>query len=81
MENVANAPDSAYLEAPINIIANEVEVETERCSENTSITKEQVHTVRKPKRHNFFEPNDYSNGAIFDELNYCWSQTINEIGE
>lgn len=28
----------------------------------------------------FFEPADYKNGALLKELNYCWSQTINEIG-
>lgn len=28
----------------------------------------------------FFEPNDYLNGALYDERNYCWSQTQNEIG-
>lgn len=29
----------------------------------------------------FFEPNDYLNGALYDEKNYCWSQTRNEIGK
>lgn len=34
-----------------------------------------------PEKLLMFEPNDYHNGAIFDELNYCWSQTFTEIGK
>lgn len=66
---------------PINIVANEIEIQTEDSSKNSSITKEKCQSDKKPKEKPFFEPNDYFNGAIFDELNYCWSQTINEIGK
>lgn len=55
-----------------NLTANEVEIET---SDDTTKTK------AKPKIETpFFEPSDYSNGAIYEQENYCWSQTFNDIG-
>lgn len=55
-----------------NIVVNEVEIETtDDTLANNAISKE-LH---------IFEPNDYHNGAIFDDLNYCWSQTFTEIGK
>lgn len=59
-----------------NFIANEVEVET-----NDDSTIEENKKTEKPKEATpFFEAADYSNGALYEELNYCWSQTFNEIG-
>lgn len=58
-----------------NLTANEIEVET--CDN----TNEAIKTNAKPKIETpFFEPFDYSNGAIYEDKNYCWSQTFGDIG-
>lgn len=59
-----------------NLIANEVEIETSNCSNNTPNVPKTTPKSSGP----FFEPADYSNGALYDESNYCWSQTFTEIG-
>lgn len=56
-----------------HLVANEVEVET--CIE-TNQSKQRV----SHKASSFFESSDYSNGALFEHLNYCWSQNFAEIG-
>lgn len=56
-----------------NIVANEVEIETNDDDKKKKIDKPNEAIP-------FFEAADYSNGAIYDELNYCWSQTFTEIG-
>lgn len=57
-----------------NLTANEIEVET---CDNIDAIK----TNAKPKSETpFFEPFDYTNGAIYEEKNYCWSQTFSDIG-
>lgn len=59
-----------------NIVANEVEIET-----NEDASDHRNEKIDKSKEAEpFFEVADYSNGALFDELNYCWSQTFTEIG-
>lgn len=54
------------------LVANEVEVETE----NTVIRAPEKDKTTAP----FFEPSDYLNGALNNDLGYCWSQTVTEIG-
>lgn len=56
-----------------NLVVNEVEVETTNDSIETRPPKSKPETP-------FFEPADYSNGALYEELNYCWSQTFTEVG-
>lgn len=75
------------------VVENEVEVATEVCEE--IVTEEVVEAdeelaqdandlasnsvqICKKKKCAIFSPADYYNGAMFE--NYCWSQTINEIG-
>lgn len=58
-----------------HIVANEVEVESSSMPNATHIEKQ------KTKNPLVFEPSDYHNGAIYDSLNYCWSQTFTEIGD
>lgn len=59
-----------------HLVANEVEIET-----NDELASEKSEKINKPKKViSFFEAADYSNGALYDELNYCWSQTFTEIG-
>lgn len=54
-----------------NLTANEVEVET---SDDKNVTS-------KPKIETpFFEPFDYTNGAIYEQENYCWSQSFTDVG-
>ncbi|XP_031631223.1 nudC domain-containing protein 3 [Contarinia nasturtii] len=57
-----------------NLTANEVEIET---TVETKITtgKQSKSIDQLP----FFDASDYSNGALYDESNYCWSQTFTEI--
>lgn len=73
-QHLNNDPDSVKYYYP-SIVANEVEIETSDVKEliNLEMTKSK-------KNIPFFEESDYANGAIYDELNYCWSQTITEIG-
>lgn len=54
-----------------NIVANEVEIEASGTN-----TEESQLKVAVP----FFEAADHSNGALYDDSNYCWSQTFTEIG-
>lgn len=60
-----------------NLTANEVEIETtdetEKSIENENKIKLKVDTP-------FFEPSDYLNGALHEDLNYSWSQSFTEIG-
>lgn len=59
-----------------NLTANEVEIET------TDETDKSTEIRSKPKVETpFFEPSDYSNGALYEESNYSWSQTFTEIGK
>lgn len=58
-----------------NLTANEVEIET---SDNTSQSTKEI--AKRKAKLPFFESSDYSNGALYDDKNYCWSQTISEIG-
>lgn len=60
-----------------HLVANEVEIESQndttiQINSNISKTKEQ---------NPFFVANDYLNGALHDDLGYCWSQTFTEIGK
>lgn len=61
------------------IVANEIEV-TDDYSPEMSIEERPQKRLEGFKRAAFFDPNDYFNGAVFEEKNYCWSQTISEIG-
>lgn len=54
------------------LVANEVEVETE----NMAIRASEIVKISAP----FFEPSDYLNGALNNDLGYCWSQTFTDIG-
>lgn len=57
-------------------VVQEIEVETtERDDNGKSRAKGKV-KIERP----FFEPNDYRNGALLEAANYCWSQTLKEIG-
>lgn len=59
-----------------NLTANEIEIET------TTETDKSTEIKSKPKIETpFFELYDYSNGALNEESNYCWSQTFTEIGK
>lgn len=59
-----------------DLIAKEIEVET---SMDADELKKLKSTPKKIEP--FFEPADYSNGALYEELNYCWSQTFTEVGQ
>lgn len=59
-----------------NLVANEVEIETS----NETSKSNKLKCTRKLAEP-FFEPADYANGALYDNLNYCWSQTFTEIGQ
>lgn len=79
------------------VVENEVEVATEVCEETVSaeevieVCDELAQEADdlpsgadskqncKNKKTSKFSPADYYNGAMFE--NYCWSQTINEIGK
>lgn len=59
-----------------NLTANKVEIET-----TNDTSKLETDLIVKPKvEQPFFEPSDYTNGALYEEQNYCWSQTFTEIG-
>lgn len=80
MDKVCSVEEMLGLKCP-ELVVNEVEIETserpvEIQSNSTVNTK-----VKEKKDVPFFEPADYKSGARFDELNYCWSQTINELGK
>lgn len=60
-----------------HIVANEVEIETNDDSTKAKNTQKDKRKEAIP----FFEAADHSNGAIYDELNYCWSQTFSDIGQ
>lgn len=59
-----------------NLVVNEVEIETSHDTSETYETKCKTKTAAP-----FFEPADYLNGALYEELNYCWSQSFTEIGK
>lgn len=59
-----------------DLIANEVEIETSNSPNITPNSSKSTPKISGP----FFEPADYSNGALYDASNYCWSQTFTEIG-
>lgn len=80
MDSVFSVEEILGLKCP-QLVVNEVEIETSdnpiEIPSNTALNTRTNATKEVP----FFEDVDYTNGALFDELNYCWSQTINEIGE
>lgn len=55
-----------------NLVVHEEEVET-------SVDNSEFNLKKKAETP-FFDPSDYSNGAIFEGLDYCWSQSFTEIG-
>lgn len=59
-----------------HLVANEIEIETSGGAEPNNEQKSKPHPAEP-----FFESSDYTNGALYDELNYCWSQTTTEIGK
>lgn len=70
MENIQNCVSNDDF-VP-TIVAKEVEVES---TDTPDV---------KPEENKFFdhfESSDYKNGALFDDRNYCWSQTFGEVGE
>lgn len=73
MAKVFSVEEMLGLKCP-ELVVSEVEIETSESPVDTA-------NVKEKKDVPFFEPADYKSGACFDELNYCWSQTINEIGE
>lgn len=75
MEQVFSVEEMMGLKCP-HLVVNEIEVETSESPAGIPPSK-----ATKPKEVDFFEPADYANGALFEESNYCWSQSINEIGE
>lgn len=80
METVFSVEERLELKCP-ELVVQEVEIETsESPDEIKSNSTADTKTTTK-KEVPFFESSDYANGALFEELNYCWSQTINEIGE
>lgn len=60
-----------------HLVANEVEVESEVVNKQKLEHKATIDRTKEP----FFEIADYTNGAIYVELGYCWSQTITDIGK
>lgn len=66
MEEPSDLSEVVTFDFPTNIVANEVEISTEQ--------------QKLPKEKPFFELSDYSNGALHEATNYCWTQTINELG-
>lgn len=58
-----------------NLTANEVEIETTNEFDKSTNSKTKI-KIETP----FFEPSDYSNGVLHEELDYSWSQTFTEIG-
>lgn len=62
-----------------HIVAEEVEIESTEVSANGN----SIENISKQKDQQpiVFEAADYHNGAIYDDLNYCWSQTFTEIGK
>lgn len=62
-----------------HIVVNEVEIETSNVSSISENQKNKTKSIASRERP-FFELSDYSNGALLDELNYCWSQSFTDIG-
>lgn len=78
--------DSAYLDrVPIPddsfLVVNEEVVVTEHDQQSSSSTTSTANIPKPVKVAAFFDTSDHLNGALFDELNYCWSQTRTEIGK
>lgn len=63
------------------LVVSEVEIETSECSAEIQPNATTNMKATETKKVASFGSADYKNGARFDELNYCWSQTVNEIGE
>lgn len=61
-----------------HIVAEEIEVESTELTENHCVAGNP--SKEKPQKAVGFEPADYHNGAIYEDLNYSWSQTFTEIG-
>lgn len=55
-----------------NLMVNEVEIET-------FDDKAKINASKKAETP-FFDVFDYTNGAIHEQLGYCWSQNFTEIG-
>lgn len=68
-------PDDSFL------VVNEEVVETSCDSRVISTTLSSPSLPKPVKQATFFDTSDHSNGALFEESDYCWSQTRNEIGK
>lgn len=64
-------------------IACEKEIVTSTDDDLNNVSPSEIMTedyaVRNTENVTTFEPSEHYNGACFD--NYCWSQSINEIGK
>lgn len=80
MDQALSVEEMLGLKCP-ELVVHEVEIETSdspvEIQSNSTVNSKTTQKKDVP----FLESADYMNGALFDELNYCWSQTINEIGE
>lgn len=63
------------------LVVSEVEIETSESPTEIQPKPEANMKEKEVKEVASFEDADYENGARFEELKYCWSQTANEIGE
>lgn len=75
MENVQENLNNINDEYMPSNVATEIELET-----SDSKTTPTLNT-KECKYMGNFETSDYKNGALFNEQNYCWSQTVGEIGK
>lgn len=80
MDNVLTVEEMLGLKCP-ELVVSEVEIETTESSSEIQPNSTGNTKTKEAKKVDSFETGDYKNGARFDELSYCWSQTVNEIGE
>lgn len=71
--------ESALIPADDFLVIDEVEIETTSDAEAFELAEPSL-PIKQTKDVPYFEANDYLNGALYDELNYSWSQTRTEIG-
>lgn len=73
IENELPISDDNFLVVNEEVVVTTPEIATS--SDNSSTDRKPVKTIR------FFEPDDYENGALYEQSNYCWSQTRTEVGK
>lgn len=77
--NIGNGLTETLIGDDNFLVVNEEIVET--TNENPVANDNRSAQTKPQKTIPFFEPNDYENGAIYEQSNYCWSQTRTEVGK